>query len=185
MATVTRLLTADDLWMLPDDGQRHELVRGELRTMPPPGFEHGLIVANLLGPLMMHVQANDLGVVVGNDTGFLIARDPDSVRGPDLGFVTRERIAQSGIPKKYYPGAPDLAVEVLSPSDTVFAVDEKVQDWLDAGTRLVWVVNPRRRTVTINTASARPAILTDSDTLEGHDVVPGFRIAVARLFATP
>lgn len=183
MSSVTQLLTADDLWDLPPDGQRHELVRGELRTMPPAGFEHGYVGGRILSPLERFVEGNKLGVVVTAETGFVIARDPDTVRAPDAAFVSQERIAATGIPKKYWPGAPDLAVEVVSPNDTVYEVDEKVQEWLDAGARLVWVINPRRRTVTVYGPAAKPVILTESDTLDGQDVVPGFRVGVAELFA--
>lgn len=179
MSTVIQPLTADDLWGLPNGkGQRHELVRGELRTMPPAGFEHGAIGVNLMTPLTQHVKANSLGLVVNADTGFVLARDPDTVRAPDIGFVARERIEQLGVPKKYFPGAPDLAAEVVSPSDTLYEVDEKVLNWLEAGARLVWVVNPRRRTVTASTPGGRHVILTEADELDGQDVVPGFRFRV-------
>lgn len=183
MSTVTPLLTADDLWKLPTGkGARYELVRGELRTMPPAGFEHGAIGNGLAASLTQYVRANTLGLVVSADTGFVLSRDPDTVRAPDVGFVTRERVEQLGVPKKYFPGAPDLAVEIISPSDTLYEVDEKVLDWLEAGARLVWVVNPRRRTVTVSTPGGRQTILTDADELDGGDVMPGFRVRVAELF---
>ena len=182
MSTATALLTADDLWRLSKDGNRHELVKGELRTMPPAGFEHGVIGINLALPLGQHVKSNQLGVVVNSDTGFVITTNPDTVRAPDVGFVRQERIQATGIPKKYWPGAPDLVVEVVSPNDTVFAVDDKVQEWLDAGAGLVWVVNPRRRTVTVHRPGAAPVILTTADTLDGLQVVPGFTLPVADIF---
>jgi Uma2 family endonuclease len=183
MSTATQLMTADDLWRLPNDGMRHELVKGVLHTMPPAGFEHGVVGLNLSTPLDQHVRANRLGIVVAAETGFLIATNPDTVRGPDIGFVRQDRIQATGIPKKYWPGAPDLAVEVVSPNDTVFEVDDKVQEWLDAGTRLVWVVNPKGRTVTVHRPGATPIILTVNDLLDGEQVVPGFSIRVADIFA--
>jgi Uma2 family endonuclease len=185
MATATVLMTAEELEHLPNKDKLHELVRGELRTMPAAGFEHGLIGINLASPLAAYVRAHALGYVVLAETGFLLSRDPDTVRAPDIGFVTRERIEKLGVTKKYWPGAPDLAVEIVSPNDTVNELDEKVQDWLAAGTRLVWVVNPRRRTVTVHALGAKPVILTDTDVLDGGDVVPGFRIAVAEPFPPP
>src|SRR6266545_2853554 len=177
----TAPLTADDLWKLPRDGQRRELVKGELRTMPPAGFDHGAVGINLSTPLDQHVRAHQLGVVVAAETGFLLARDPDTVRGADLAFVRRERIPATGRPRSYWPGAPDLAVEVVSPNDTVFEVEEKVDEWLTAGTRLVWVVNPRRRTVTVYRAQTEVAVLAADGFLDGQDVVPGFRCRVADL----
>jgi Uma2 family endonuclease len=150
--------------------------------MPPSGFEHGAVGINLSTPLDQYVKANQLGRVVGAETGFLLARDPDTVRGPDIGFVRRERLQATGIPRTYWLGAPDLAVEVVSPGDTVFQVDEKVQEWLAAGTSLVWVINPRQRIVTVYRPGATPRILTANDTLDGEDVVPGFRCPVASLF---
>src|SRR5262249_30284993 len=111
----TQLLTADDLWRLPDDGLRRELVKGVLYTMPPAGFEHGVVGINLSTPLDQHVKPNRLGLVVGGGTGFLIATNPDTVRAPDIGFVRQARIQATGIPRQYWPGAPDLAVEIVSP----------------------------------------------------------------------
>lgn len=182
MSTMIRLMTADDLWRLPSDGTRHELVKGELQTMPPSGFEHGVVGINLSTPLDQHVRGNKLGLVVGAETGFLITQNPDTVRGADIGFVSRERVRAVGVPRSYWPGSPDLAVEIVSPHDTVFQVDTKVQEWLDAGARMVWVVNPRQRTVTVYRPGENPVVLTTKDTLDGLDVVPGFQWPVASLF---
>ena len=182
MSTATQQMTADELWRLPDDGMRHELVKGVLHTMPPARFEHGVIGTNIATPLDQHVRANHLGTVVNANTGFLLAQNPDTVRAPDVGFVRRDRMQATGMPKKYWPGAPDLAVEVVSPNDTVYAVDDKVEEWLDAGAGLVWVVNPRRRLVTVHRPGAAPVILTTADTLDGLQVVPGFTLPVADIF---
>jgi Uma2 family endonuclease len=182
MSTGTQLMTADDLWRLPNDGMRHELVKGVLHTMPPAGFEHGALGINISAPLAQHVKANRLGVVVNSDTGFVITTNPDTVRAPDIGFVRQDRLPSGSLPAKYWRGAPDLVVEVVSPSDTVFEVDDKVEQWLDAGTGLVWVVNPRKRTVTVYRAGVTPVILTAADTLDGLQVVPGFSMPVADIF---
>jgi Uma2 family endonuclease len=182
MTTGTRLVTAEELWAMPNNARR-ELVRGEVRAMAPAGFEHGAVIINVAAPLAVHVKAQRLGVVLGAETGFVLKRNPDIVRGADVAFVAASRIPASGLPAKYWEGAPDLAVEVVSPGDTVEEVEEKVDDYLHAGTRLVWVINPKRRTVTVHRPGANPSILRDQDALEGADVVPAFRCSVADLFA--
>jgi Uma2 family endonuclease len=181
MSTATQLMTADDLWNLPEDHMRHELVKGELRTMAPAGFDHGAVGINLATGLAHFVKKHQLGTVVGPDTGFIISRDPDTVRAPDCAFVRRDRVPTPR-PLKFWPGAPDLAVEVLSPSDTAFEVDEKVQEMLDAGTEEVIVVNPRQKTVKIFRKGQTALVLGVADTLENLSVLPGFRCPVAEIF---
>jgi Uma2 family endonuclease len=182
MSTIPTLVTADELCSLPDDGFRYELVKGEVRRRPPAGSEHGAVVMNLGSPLHAFVRSHDLGVVFGAETGFKIASDPDTVRAPDLAFVRRERIPEGGIPSGFWPGAPDLAVEVISPGDTYTEVEEKAHNWLNAGTRMVLVLNPRTRTVTIYTSPTAVVRLTESDTLTGGEVLPGFTCQVSGLF---
>ena len=135
MTTTLQRSTASELFEMPDDGFRYELVKGELRRMSPSGGEHGATVVNITLLLGQHVKADKLGICFGAETGFKIASDPDTVRAPDVAFIRRERIPESGLPRKFWPGAPDLAVEVLSPGDTRREVDEKVADWLEAGAR--------------------------------------------------
>jgi Uma2 family endonuclease len=180
MSTTTPLMTADDLWEMPQN-VRHELVKGELRTMAPAGGEHGAIGSELAGLLWQFVRAHDLGRVFLAETGFVIARNPDTVRGPDCAFVAKARVPVI-LPKKYWDGPPDLAIEVVSPGDTVDEVEEKVDEWLNAGTRLVWIVNPHRRTVTVHRPDKTITIVKPGDTLSGHDVVPGFTCAVNDIF---
>ena len=180
--TTTTPITAEDLWRMPGNGRLLELVRGELREMAPAGFDHGAIAATIGSLLFAHVKAHNLGVVVGAETGFVLARNPDVVRGADAAFVAAARIPAGGRPTKYWEGGPDLAVEVLSPSDTVEQVEEKVDDYLAARTPLVWVINPRRRTVTLYEPGRKPVILGEADMLDGGDVVPGFSCLVARIF---
>jgi Uma2 family endonuclease len=182
MSTSAQLMTEEDLFRLPRDQMRHELVRGELRTMAPTGGEHGAVTVNLTIPLGAHVKAKRLGRVFGAETGFTIEKDPDTVLAPDVAFLSNARIPATGISKKFVSGAPDLAVEVVSPGDTMNEVDEKVQQWLSAGARLVWVVNPKPRTITVHAPSRRPVILTDEQRLDGEDVVPGFSMPVRELF---
>ena len=182
MTTSTRLVTAEELWAMPNDVRR-ELVRGEVRTMAPAGFEHGAVIVNVTVPLGAYVKAKRLGVALGAETGFVLQRNPDIVRGADVAFVQASRVPSAGLPVKFWEGAPDLAVEVVSPGDTLEEVEEKVDDYLDAGTRMVLVVNPKRRTVTVHRPGAQPVILRQTDTIDGGDVVPGFSLPVADVFA--
>jgi Uma2 family endonuclease len=167
---------------MPDDGYRYELVKGELIQMSPTGDEHGRVTVRISSPLYFYVEEHNLGVVYAAETGFKLESDPDTVRAPDVAFLSRARREVAGRVDGYWSGAPDLAVEVLSPSDRRGKVDEKVANWLAAGTQVVWVVNPKLRTVTIHQSGADVVTLTELDQLEGGDVVPGFRIAVAKLF---
>jgi len=174
------VMTAEDLWQMPDDGLKHELVRGELRTTTPPGYEHGWVVSRIDRHLGAHVEAGNLGDVTG-EVGFRLPTEPETVRAPDIAFVARERIDALGRPRKFFEGAPDLAVEVVSPGDTSTEVHEKALDWLAAGTRLVLVVHPRPRTVTAYRSATDIAILGDGDTLDAGDVVEGWAVSVREL----
>ena len=183
MAIETRHTTAEELLRMPDDGLRYELVKGELREMPPAGSEHGTVAMNAGRLLGNHVKANKLGQVYAAETGFKIASDPDTVRAPDAAFVSGDRAERAGRVTGYWPGAPDLAVEVTSPSDTHTEVVEKALAWLEAGCRMVLVVDPGQRTVTVYRALDDIRMLTHGETLDGADVVPGWRLPVAELFA--
>jgi Uma2 family endonuclease len=182
MSTATELLTADDLLRQPHDGYRYELVKGELIKMPPAGNIHGKRTMRLGWRLAHHVEANDLGVVFAAETGFRLAADPDTVRAPDVAFVTKTRIEEIGEFEGFWPGAPDLAVEVISPGDSYTEVEQKVEEFLNAGARAVWVVDPRRRTITVYRSSVDITILTENDMLDGGDIIPGFICRVAEVF---
>jgi Uma2 family endonuclease len=182
MNSAPQIWTADDLWQINDSSCRIELVRGELRRYEFNGVGHGMITARLAAVLFEIIRARSLGEVLMAGTGFLIARDPDTVRAPDIAFLARDRIPATGCPEGFCASAPDLAVETMSPSDTVFEADEKVREWLAAGTRLVWALNPRQQTVSIFRPDNTARILTISETLDGEDVVPGFQIPLAKLF---
>ena len=182
MSTTTQWMTAEELLRLPRGRFRYELVKGELITMSPAGSEHGAIVVNLTLLLGQHVKANKLGIVFGAETGFKIAENPDTVLAPDVAFISRERIPVSGIPKEYWRGAPDLAVEVLSPGDATRKVDEKVRQWLSAGAKLVWTVNPKQKTVTVHSAIRDALTLSENDELSEETVVPGFHCRVSEIF---
>ena len=182
MAVNPKLMTADELLNMPDDGMRHELVRGELRTMPPGGLEHGEESSIFDGSLGAYVRAHRLGRVYTNEPGFILLTNPDTVRAPDVAFLSRERVPPTGSPRGYYRGAPDLAVEVISPNDRYTGVDQKVAEWIEHGTRLVFVVNPRRQTVAVHRPGQPIRVLGINDTLDGEDVVPGWRLPVRDLF---
>ena len=181
-AAQQRLLTADDLAKQPDNS-RYELVKGVLRKMPPAGFEHGICAAEIGSKLNVYVKTHKLGYVCGAETGFRIAQNPDTVRAPDAAFVCQASIERQGIVKGYWDGAPDLAVEVISPGDTYAEVAEKVEEWLTAGCRMVWVINPRRETVEVYRPNVDFTILRRTDTLDGGDVVEGFQCQVHDIFA--
>ena len=182
MATTAQLMTALELLALPDDGQRHELIAGELTTVPPPGDEHGGIIAAVTESLRGHVRAHKLGVVRAGETGFLLTTNPDTVRAADVAFISRARLTEPGPVRGYRRGAPDLALEIISPTDRYTEVEEKVVAWFAAGARMVVTVNPRRRTVAVYRAPTRVRILTVADLLDGEDVVPGWRMPVAAIF---
>jgi Uma2 family endonuclease len=183
MAATTTPITADQLWRMPHDGMRRELFRGELRMMAPAGADHGDVTNNFAFLLTAHVKANALGKVFAAETGFRLARNPDTVLGPDVAFVRAERIAAAGVPKGYWEGAPDLAVETVSPSDTLEQVEEKVDAYLAAGARAVLVLNPRRKTITAHKPNQNPIVHHEGETLDLGDVAADFRCAVSEVFA--
>ena len=175
-----KLTTMDEFCLLPDNGARCELLKGVVLELPPAGYEHGDLTMNVAAALKAHAQAHQLGRVVF-ESGFVVSRDPDTVRAPDCAFVSAERVPVPR-PEKYFEGPPDLAVEVVSPGDTASDVHEKVTQWLDAGARLVWVIYPRTRTVVVYNSRKDATILRDDDTLSGEGVVPGFELPVGRIF---
>lgn len=182
MAIDTHQVTAEALLRMPDDGFRYELVGGILRKMLPTGKKHGEVTMKIAAPLAQHVAANGLGRVYAAETGFKLESNPDTVRAPDVAFLSREQADKIGDIEGFIPGAPDLAVEVVSPSDSFSEVEEKVFEWLDAGTRVVIIANPRKKTVTAYRSRADIHVLTENDALECKDVVPGWILAVKGLF---
>jgi Uma2 family endonuclease len=156
MPIQTGTVTAEELLRKPDDGFRYELVRGELRKMSPAGSEYGAIAFNVGRLLGNHVVERRLGQVYAAETGFKLASDPDTVRAPDAAFVSRERVETAEHLMGYWPGAPDLAVEVVSPGDTHTQVVEKALAWLGEGSRMVLVVDPGQHTDTHPLPEIRP-----------------------------
>jgi Uma2 family endonuclease len=177
--TQTHLMTAEEFGNLPDSPDRQELIKGELLTMPSPKPLHGQVVANLAIILGQHIKANRLGRIYA-ESGYKLESDPDTVLGPDASFVSKERIDQAE--DAYYEGPPDLAIEVLSPGDRRGYVERKLVLYLQRGTRSVWLVNPRRRTVEVVSSLDNRRMLHEDDELV-DDTVPGFRVKVSEIFA--
>ena len=173
------LMTAEQLLDVNIPGKQVELVRGRLVVKEPPGYLHAVIAARLTFELMQYVRAHDLGQVV-SDPGFTLERNPDTVRAPDIAFVQRSRVPDP-LPTAFAEFAPDLAVEVLSPYDRPGETLAKIGDWLDAGTRLVWVIDAARRQARVYRQDGTEAVLSETDALRGEDVLPGFSCPVSSI----
>jgi Uma2 family endonuclease len=188
MSTTTRLMTADELLVMPHGDERgndcrFELLHGELKTMAPTGGTHGILCLELGMVIGNFVKAHDLGAAFGAETGFIVEHDPDSVLGTDVAFVSQERLQSIENLDKFVPFAPDLAVEVLSPGNTVSEMDEKIALYFSAGSRQVWIVKPKQRTIAVYSSPFDVRILGEQDTLDGGDVLPGFELELSKLFA--
>jgi len=177
------LMTADDLWNLPHEQQKLcELIRGEMRMMTPAGARHGDIVNSLAYEVTALVKRGRLGKVFSADTGYRIQSDPDTVIAPDVSFVRREEIPADGLPLQFWNLAPTLAAEVISPSDSAAAVRNRAQLLLDAGTLVVWILDPDAKTIAVHRSGQPVKTLGVCDLLTDDDVLPGFSCPVADLF---
>jgi Uma2 family endonuclease len=189
MATTERVMTADELWRLPRDGWRRWLVAGRLEEMAPAGDDHGRYAGVLAALAGYHVLRHKLGAVYAAETGFLLAEAPDTVQAPDWAFVRRERVRPLAGGRRragrgnYFPGHPDLAVEVLSPSDRPEKVAEKVQTWLHYGTPLVLLLDARRRRVEVHRPGVPVLVLGEGESLTIDVFEPPLTLPVAALFA--
>ncbi|MCW5970294.1 MAG: Uma2 family endonuclease [Blastocatellales bacterium] len=181
MNTTIQIVTAEDLMAMSSDSH-FELVKGELRPMSAAGSRHGRIISRIAVPMGAFADKNRLGEIFGAETGFILATNPDTVRAPDIAFVRTERLDAVGDIDEYWPGPPDLAVEVISPNDRIYELDEKIDDYIASGVRAVWIVNPKRRTVTVHHPGEAPIVYTEADLIEGGEILPGFSIAVAGIF---
>jgi len=182
-----RLYTVEDLWEishLPENvDKRLHLIEGEIYEMPPTGGEHGGITLDLGSWVRGHVKANNLGYTTAAETGYILFKNPngkDTVVAPDVGFISKQRLPQ-GLPKGYIPVAPDLAVEVVSPSDRADEIDQKVVLYLRYGTSLIWMVYPKTKTVIAHSSKGIQRFDLN-DTLDGGDVQPGFKLNVREIF---
>ena len=178
----TKLITADDLLRLYSEGVRGELIRGELCETMPTGGKHGEVVANMVISIGTHVKSRRLGRLAASDSGVLLERDPDTVREPDIAYISAERLPLDVEVTGYYEVVPDLVVEITSPSDTRSAVTDKALMWLSYGARMVWTVNPESRSVDVYRAGERAVTLREADTLNGLDILPGFDLPVRDIF---
>lgn len=182
-SAATALLTVEEYLALPDEpGYRSELVRGRVVREPRPAPLHGLLQARIAHRLVAYEEARGGRGAVLAESGFLLAADPPTLRGPDFAYVAAERIPAGGYDQSVWRFAPDLAVEVISPSNRWTEIQEKVSDYLAAGTRLVWVVDAIARTVTVYRQGGEARRLAEGDELSGADVLPGLRIPLAELF---
>ena len=176
----TGTLTIEQFERLPDDGRRLELVRGQVVREPPAGYEHGEIAGWIAGELHSFLRERRLGRVITADSGFVLSVEPPTVRAPDVAFVREER--RTFDRKRFAPIAPDLAVEIVSPSNTLSEIQDKVVDYLDAGSRIVWVVDPGSRLVTVYRSREDIRLIAEDGEIDGGDVLPGFRVKVSELF---
>lgn len=175
---ITKLMTAEDSEQMAPDGFRYDLVRGELRRMSPAGYRHGQYVNRVNrvnGPMFAFAEAHDRGDVLAAETGFVLERDPDTVPAPDVSFVRKERRPPEDVAHRCAELPPDLAVDVVSPSDRSGDIEDKVASSMAAGVRLLWILYPERRRVRIH-RSGRPPIDP------GEDVLPGFRLPLQDIF---
>ena len=180
MSRPVRVVTAEELFQNPDS-KYYELVRGVPRVSEPPGGLHGMIAGSIVAHLRNHVERLGLGTVLV-EAGYVLQRGPDTVRGPDVSFVSLARLPRDQIPEQFIPGAPDLAVEILSPSSGWSEVEEKMVDYFAGGARLVWVVDPTQQRAVVRYPDRPPRVLAAGESLDGEDVVPGFTLALAELF---
>ena len=173
--------TAEDLERLSAQGFRYELIKGELRPMSPSGGPHGDATSRITFYVNSLVYGQERGLTFTAETGFFVARDPDTVMAPDFAFVTEERLPET-LPEGYVSVVPDLAVETRSPNDTAKEVAVKVEDWLAAGVQIVWVIEPRKQTITSHRRGRQPLVFGTGDTLDGEDILPGLSVPLRMIF---
>ena len=176
------LMTGEELLNLPEGGKKYELVKGELIEKIPSGGTHSELSAIIVRFLLNFIWGRDFGKIFGAETGFYLARDPDIVRAPDVAFMTLERWQAQPFPEKFLEGAPDLAVEIVSPNDRADEIRDKIFDFFDAGCRLIWVVYPRQNLVVAHFPDGTARTYRRTDTLDGGEVLPGFTLELTGLF---
>lgn len=179
----TRQLTAGDLFAMDPGAGRFELVGGELREMSPAGAAHGAVGSRLTIRLGGFVEAKGLGHVFATETGFIITSEPDTVLVPDVAFVSNERMSRQSIGDGFVPFAPDLAIEIESPSNRTGELLAKVASYLAGGSREVWLVQPAHRSISRFRPAAPPETFAPGDVLAGGDLLPGFQLSVDDLFS--
>ena len=181
MASRERLVTVEEFARIPDDDHRYELVEGRVIRMSPPGSRHAVLATRLARLLDQYVDEKGLGVVMTSG-GFHLASRPDTVREPDVAFVRADRVPASGVPDGFWPGPADLVIEIRSPGDRRSEMAAKVHEYLGRGVRLVWVVDPKARTITVHQHDQPQVVLEREATLDGGAVVPGFSCPLEKIF---
>ena len=180
MTTKPKLMTAEELLLLPDDDMQRELIRGVLTEDMPPGDEHGVLVARISRIIGNFCEENDFGEVRAGDSGFVLERNPDTVRGPDVAWVSPDRLSAPVV--GFAELAPDLVAEVKSPSNSNREMADRAMMWLSHGTRMVVVADPVTTTLAVYRPGQPPQVLGEADTFDGDDVLPGFIEPVWRFF---
>lgn len=183
MATDKKTMTAEELLTLPEDDHKYELLDGVLVKMSPPGGMHGHALVKTSYLLLGFVETHGLGVVLGGDPGVILRRNPDRVRAPDVCFIARDRIPASGIPSGYLEIVPDFIIEINSPNDRPAEVQEKAREWIEAGARLVWTMDPATISVRAYQADGSVRMYVDAGIIDAAPVLSGFRTAVRELFS--
>jgi Uma2 family endonuclease len=181
--STTALMTAEELLKLPSGQHRYELINGELKTMSPAGHNHGRITMRIASPLAQFVWKHKLGEVFAAETGFKLSSNPDTVLAPDVSFIREERAKDLRKSKGYWPGPPDLAVEVISPSEHKTEVTAKVNQWLHFGVKVVWIVDLKHENITVYRLANDLETLNNQEELTAEDLLPGFRIRISDVFS--
>ncbi|NHZ72231.1 MAG: Uma2 family endonuclease [Aquificales bacterium] len=182
-AVKKQTMTAEKLVSLSPEARRGELIQGEFISMSPAGFMHGRIALKIGTYLNIFVLENHLGAAYAAETGFVLKRNPDTVRAPDVAFVTAEHAAKQSKETGFFEGAPDLAVEVISPSETMADIESKLFDYLEAGTQVVWLVFPRTQSITVYRSLTDIRIFTIEDSIDCSELLPGFSVTVEEIFS--
>ena len=179
-ATLNAPMTLEEFSGLRRGAERHELDAGELISMPPPKSMHALVVRKILKAIEAILDQDDFGCAFA-EAGYVLSRDPLTIRQPDVSVISKERIQVTG-PDDYFEAAPELAVEVISPSDSAEYMETKIEQYLQWGAKQVWVLYPKTRRVYLFYESGQSVVLDESQTLEGGELLPGFPVRVTDLF---
>jgi Uma2 family endonuclease len=180
--TENEITSAEQLFRTSKGENRRELIRGVLTVMSPAGSEHGRIASRILIRLGSYVEANDLGETFAAETGFLIEADPDTVRAPDAAFVSHKKLKETDQTSAYLPLAPDLVVEVVSPSDSSSEVEAKAEQWLNAGSQIVLVADPKNESLRVYKSKSEIQVLRAGETFSSGEVCEDWQLAVSDVF---
>ncbi len=184
--SVKHQVTAEELLEMPGvRGKRVELVDGEVVEVSPASIRHGVIAGAVHDAIKHHVREQDLGIVMGDNVGYVLRRDPDHVCAPDVSFIAWDSVPEGDVSERFWEGPPTIAVEVVSPNDRANDIHDRVQDYLEAGTRQVWALWPRRSSVSVYSLDVDTRELGSEAQLVGGDVLPGFGVRVGDLFEVP